>query len=578
MEERIFVQIAAYRDPELGSTVADCIAKASLPERLRFGVCVQAASGDPDSLGHWRGDTRVRAVDRPAAESEGVGWARAQVARLYRGEEFTLQVDAHTRFAEGWDAALVEMLSALPSERAILTAYPPAYHKLGGDRCKLSEARPHGIVCGGFDADGLPELRQSPLPRRELAAGPRPGFFLAAGFLFAGGSFVEDVPYDPEIYFQGEEISMALRAFTCGYDIYHPGRNLVWHLYARDRQPRHWSDPVEAGSWERLHRRSLDRLRNLLTGDAAALGEFGLGRVRSRQDFEAAAGLRFATASPGDGPSPTRAAVTVCSDGEPGAGPPKVAFLFLTRGEHNLPGIWEEYLRGGEGRYSIYAHAADPGGLGRGLIGDHLIDRQFRTRWGDVSLVEVTVALLRAALEDPANAKFVLVSESCVPVRPFPIAYSELVGDPRGIAKFWSYRDAVRVHPGRAARVESVPGVPGESWYSHRQWLALGRAHAGSLTDLPRFRMYRRCLAPDESYLLTELACRGFAIEEEFRNSALTYTRRLRSTDPHPVTFSDVPAADAAEIAGSGCLFARKFAPTSDIGGYGLHVGPGRSG
>ena len=36
--DKIFVQIASYRDPELVPTIRDCIAKAKHPERLTFGI------------------------------------------------------------------------------------------------------------------------------------------------------------------------------------------------------------------------------------------------------------------------------------------------------------------------------------------------------------------------------------------------------------------------------------------------------------------------------------------------------------------------------------------------------------
>lgn len=38
---RIFIQIAAYRDPELLKTIEDCLKNADHPENLRFGICWQ---------------------------------------------------------------------------------------------------------------------------------------------------------------------------------------------------------------------------------------------------------------------------------------------------------------------------------------------------------------------------------------------------------------------------------------------------------------------------------------------------------------------------------------------------------
>ena len=50
-ERRIFVALAAYREPELKLTIQDCLAKADRPESLRFGICLQhdvdGGTGDP---------------------------------------------------------------------------------------------------------------------------------------------------------------------------------------------------------------------------------------------------------------------------------------------------------------------------------------------------------------------------------------------------------------------------------------------------------------------------------------------------------------------------------------------------
>ena len=40
-KETIFVSIAAYRDPELEKTIADCFEMAEFPNRLVIGVCLQ---------------------------------------------------------------------------------------------------------------------------------------------------------------------------------------------------------------------------------------------------------------------------------------------------------------------------------------------------------------------------------------------------------------------------------------------------------------------------------------------------------------------------------------------------------
>ena len=107
-EPEIFVQIAAYRDPELVPTVQDCIAKAAGPDRLTFGICWQHAAGE--SIDPLLGDDRMRVIAVDASRARGPCWARNQLQRLYDGEEYTLQIDSHHRFAEDWDEFLVDSL------------------------------------------------------------------------------------------------------------------------------------------------------------------------------------------------------------------------------------------------------------------------------------------------------------------------------------------------------------------------------------------------------------------------------------------------------------------------------------
>jgi hypothetical protein len=119
--------------------------------------------------------------------------------------------------------------------------------------------------------------------------------FVSAGFLFAAGTFVGDVPYDPELYFLGEEAAMTLRAFTNGYDLFHPSETIVWHDYVRQAGIKHWDDHTEANKtgakWSEQDLQSKNKIRKLLSGQP--LDPFGLGSARTISEFEEYAGLSF---------------------------------------------------------------------------------------------------------------------------------------------------------------------------------------------------------------------------------------------------------------------------------------------
>ena len=307
----IFISIAAYRDPELVPTILDCLAKAERPDEIRIGLCWQHA-GD-ESIDAIATDPRLRILDVPAEESGGACWARARAMGLYAGETYFMQLDSHHRFAPGWDTRLTAELLRAPSTKPLLTTYCPAYVPW---LPVPEERQPTGIVFDRFSGP-VPLVRGGgvdPHPAGE----PIPARFLSGHFIFTLGSFVTEVPYDPQLYFHGEEISLALRAYTWGYDLFHPSEAVVWHYYERKAQPKHWEDHQSTDgvrpAWNDRDRVSKRRVRNLLLG--LAYGKFGHGPVRSVADYEQLSGLSFASGSlrrpEVAAPAPARAGALRC--------------------------------------------------------------------------------------------------------------------------------------------------------------------------------------------------------------------------------------------------------------------------
>ena len=72
------------------------------------------------------------------------------------------------------------------------------------------------------------------------------GFLISAGFMFAESRLIEDVPYDPHLYFEGEETTLSLRLFTNGYDVFHIPKIPLFHCYVDysnlAKRPMHWNE------------------------------------------------------------------------------------------------------------------------------------------------------------------------------------------------------------------------------------------------------------------------------------------------------------------------------------------------
>lgn len=286
----IFVSIAAYRDPQLTRTIEDCLGKACHPENLRFGICWQHAIGE--AAPPYSDDERFRILDIDWRESKGACWARAEVMKLWRGERWFLQVDSHCRFAVGWDDTLIRTSRQAPSSKPILSTYATPFTPGPNE---VLEGAPLQMAFQGFTPEGIPHMRPLAIPGWQSLRRPLRARFLSAGFLFACGTFVREVPYDPELYFLGEEAAMTLRAFTHGYDLFHPCETIVWHDYVRKDGIRHWDDHTEANktgtAWSEWDLQSKNKIKRLLAGQP--VDEFGLGLYAPLRILKHMPGFRF---------------------------------------------------------------------------------------------------------------------------------------------------------------------------------------------------------------------------------------------------------------------------------------------
>jgi hypothetical protein len=295
---KIFVQIASYRDPELLPTIRDCIDKAKYPENLTFGICWQ--HDETESLEEFSKDNRFRILDFNWSESKGLCWARSEIQKLWKGEEYTLQLDSHHRFLKNWDEELIEMMKMTGSKKPIISTYAGMYQP-SDDR--LLNFEPYKMVASNFTPGGTILFRPHSIPNWETLEKPIPARFVSGHFFFTIGKHCEEYKYDPNIYFAGDEISLSIRSFTLGYDLFHPHKTVIWHEYTREGRTKHWSDfneenknkgVVEKQWWE-MDNESKRRLRHMLQEEDnnIDLGIYSLGDVRTHKEYEDYAGINF---------------------------------------------------------------------------------------------------------------------------------------------------------------------------------------------------------------------------------------------------------------------------------------------
>ena len=292
-KNKIFISIASYRDSELVPTIKECIKKAKSPQNLIFGISRQYHPDDKfDDLSKYKKDKRFKIIETLWKKSVGVCHARHNIQKLYDGEEFYFQLDSHHRFINGWDEKIKKTFRSLVKKghkKPIISSYLPSYDPDIKGEDKLND------VWRTYIDRFMPEgpIFIFPESIEDKKAEPEPARFLSGHFIFCSGKFVEEVPYDPKLYFHGEESSLAARAYTHGYDLFHLHRPWFWHHYTRSKGARHWDDVVK---WQDLNNSSFLRFKQLFGMDGIKRKHFpkyGFGKVRSLKEYEQYSGIRF---------------------------------------------------------------------------------------------------------------------------------------------------------------------------------------------------------------------------------------------------------------------------------------------
>lgn len=303
-EDSIFISIAAFCDPLLEFTIRSALTQASRPEKVFIGLVEQQVPAlrlrIPEPYAQ-----QLRTVQIDPLQARGPCWARAIAMSLYQGERWFLQVDSHTWFEPGWDERLIRWGHAAQAlnPRCLITAYPNPFQMQGGQPVAQlvgSQVLAHVVKTGcEFTADHpVLYFEAVPVPSDK----PVLGLHIAAGCLFAPGEIVNALPYDPFLYFHGEEQSLALRAWTRGWDIFHVPAVPLYHHYVGpggSGRPMHWSPELDAQRQQRsnvLSDAANIRLANLLW-HGADLGIYGLGQERSLADYAAFSGIDYAERS-----------------------------------------------------------------------------------------------------------------------------------------------------------------------------------------------------------------------------------------------------------------------------------------
>lgn len=260
--ETIFIYIASYRDStRCKHTLEQIFIQAAYPERIRVAIINQIDEKTDSRCAKAKPDQSCTGSDYPenilcqyshlideyildAKLAVGPMFARHIGNRMYRGEYFVMQTDAHMEFINDWDTNLINQWKATNNEMAVLTStlgdVQNHYNLTTGWAIKETKTKMCNtdfvkafennndmvFLAHGQQPSGYPESNNNGEPILQP--------LWAAGFSFARGHFIVQVPYDQYLpmIVKGEEHNIGLRGFTYGYDYFSPQQSVLFHYYS----------------------------------------------------------------------------------------------------------------------------------------------------------------------------------------------------------------------------------------------------------------------------------------------------------------------------------------------------------
>ena len=292
----IFIQISSYHDYELERTIRDAIAKSTGDNKLCFGVH-SIFYDDNKWLDPIRDIPNVKLVESKAPDNLGIGLGRHFAHQFYNGQDYYFQIDAHSRFDYGWDAFLineVQMHKNNGHEKPIITNYPKPYWYEGDEETKRKLIEP--VTQFYWKYKDRFELHRQPMQGTvHNPIGNIHSISISGGCIFTEGEFLKP---NKLIFADGEEIFLAARAYTSGYDLFVPSQTFMYHLYSDRNSTGRNSRRLVTHDWVdetyRLEAISKEEINLVLRGDGVT-GEYRLGTERTLDEYGKFCGLDFRT-------------------------------------------------------------------------------------------------------------------------------------------------------------------------------------------------------------------------------------------------------------------------------------------
>lgn len=284
--ETIFVSIPSYRDIDCKNTLQNLFSNAKYPELIYVGVFQQNDINNSEEQcsvdEKYQNNVRYKTVSY--TEAKGPFYARAVINNhLYQGEKYYLMIDAHSIFLNNWDERMKNQLNYLREHgvsKPIISSYP---HHLDFKKTREIDNQKRDVttlICDITRAKGYPT---EAIAQEKPSGNFYRGYLLGAGYIFTYGEFFREISLDEtlEHIFGGEEIMLAVLAYTHGWDIYSPAYMNIFHYY-NHQKPSWFSDNNKGNEFSDVEKKSYDKLDSLINTD---INQDCMGKSRNISDF-----------------------------------------------------------------------------------------------------------------------------------------------------------------------------------------------------------------------------------------------------------------------------------------------------
>lgn len=213
---KIFVSIASLEDPSLVDTIRNCLNKAKNPQNIIFGISLQYEVAP--YLDDFINQCRIIKHDLPDFENNhgaGIIEIRNAIKKLHKDEDYYLQIDAHTDFAENWDDILIHDINEFDNKTIISKQISSKNNK-------------EETITDCVWSDSTPIITASPITNISLIEKNliNKNYFLnynlAGGFIFTKSKWLYEVPLNNYHKYIYEELEPTVISYCFGYDIVSP--------------------------------------------------------------------------------------------------------------------------------------------------------------------------------------------------------------------------------------------------------------------------------------------------------------------------------------------------------------------